>query len=52
VVQTVVDEIRVDLKPVDEAKKGEHISIKTEMLIRRSDKLYKMIDAKEAKQRR
>jgi putative protease len=37
---------------VEEAKKGERISIKTDTIIRRSDKLYKMIDAKEAKQRR
>ncbi len=52
VVQTHVTEVRVNLEPVEEAKKGEMISIKTETLIRRSDKLYKLVDAKEVKERR
>ncbi len=51
VVQTTVTEIRVDLDAVEEAKKGERISIKTDTKIRRADKLYKMIDAKEVRQR-
>lgn len=51
VVQTTVTEIRVDLDAVEEAKKGERISIKTDTKIRRADKLYKMVDAKEVKQR-
>ena len=52
VVETIVEEIRVDLKPVGEAKKGERVSIKIEPKLRRADKLYKMIDAKEVKERR
>lgn len=52
VVKTTVDEIRVDLKPVDEGKKGERISIQIEEKVRRADKLFKMIDAKEVKERR
>ena len=52
VIETVVKEIRVDLKPVEEAKKGEHFSIQIDEKIRRADKLFKMIDAKEVKERR
>lgn len=39
-VMTTVDEIRVDLKPVPKAVKGEHFSIKTDTKIRPSDKLF------------
>ena len=35
-----VDEMRVDLKPVDTVRKGESFSIKTDKKIRPSDKLY------------
>jgi len=52
VVETTVKEIRVDLKPVAEGKKGERISIPIDTKIRRADKLFKMIDAKEVKERR
>ncbi len=51
VVETFVTEVRVNLEPVEEAKKGEMISIKTETVIRRSDKLYKLVEAKEVKHR-
>ncbi|MDR1743812.1 MAG: U32 family peptidase [Dysgonamonadaceae bacterium] len=44
VFQTAED-IRVDLKPVQEAVKGEHFSIKTEQKIRPNDQLYKMVEA-------
>ncbi|WP_407401001.1 peptidase U32 family protein [Sodaliphilus sp.] len=37
---TTVEEIRVDLKPVEKAVKGEHFSIKTDAKIRPSDKLF------------
>lgn len=47
VVETVVDEIRVDLKSVPKAVKGDSFSIKLEEKIRRADKLYKVVDAKE-----
>ncbi len=51
VIETTVKEIRVDLKPVEEAKKGEQISIQIDERIRRADKLYKMVDSKEVKHR-
>lgn len=35
-----VEEIRVDLKPVDKAVKGDHFSIKTGVKIRPSDRLF------------
>lgn len=39
-VMLTITEIRVDLKPVDRAVKGEHFSIKTDTKIRPSDKLF------------
>ena len=51
-VKSKVVEIRVDLKPVNETVKGETFSIKLEDKIRRSDKLFKIIDASEARQRK
>jgi putative protease len=51
VVETSVTEIRVDLKSVEEGKKGERISIPIDTKIRRADKLFKIIDAKEVKER-
>ncbi len=47
VVEITVKEIRVDLKNVDEAKKGDNFSIPVDTIIRRSDKLYKVVDANE-----
>ena len=44
VVETVVKEIRVNLVPVPTAIKGERFSIYIENTVRRSDKLYKLID--------
>ena len=38
-----IDEIRVDMKSVDETVKGERFSIKIEDKIRPSDKLFKMV---------
>lgn len=40
-VQTV-DELRVDLKPVEVAHRGDHVSFKVEEKVRPSDKLYKL----------
>ena len=40
-----VEEIRVELKPVQETVKGEHFSIKTNEKIRPSDRMYKFIPA-------
>jgi putative protease len=42
-----INEIRVDLKEVDSAAKGELCSIKTTDYLRRSDKVYKWVDSKE-----
>ncbi|MBN1925480.1 MAG: U32 family peptidase [Prolixibacteraceae bacterium] len=52
VVQTAVKEIRVDLKSVDEGLKGERISVPVETKIRRADKLFKVVDAKDIKDHR
>ncbi len=52
VIQTVVKEVRVELKPVEEGLKGQRISVPVENKLRRSDKLYKLVDAKEVKSRR
>ncbi len=43
VVEIIINEIRVDLKPVGSTKKGEIFSIKTPELIRRGDKMYKLV---------
>lgn len=51
VIQTKVEEIRVNLESVTEAKKGERFSIHIKDKIRRSDKLFKLIEASEVKQR-
>ena len=48
-ISVTIEEIRVDLKKVEVAKKGDHFSIKIDQVIRRSDKLYKVVDAKEIK---
>ena len=52
VVQTVVKEIRFDMKPVEEGLKGQYISVPVDTKLRRSDKLFKVVDAKEVKDRR
>jgi putative protease len=52
VVQTVVKEIRFDLQPVGEGLKGQRISVPVDIKLRRSDKLFKVVDAKEVKERR
>lgn len=44
VIEQIVDEIRVDLQPVDKTVKGELFSIKTQAMVRRNDKLYKLIE--------
>ena len=50
VVYSHIKEIRVDRKPVNKATKGEYFSIAIENQVRRSDKLFKMVDAGEVKQ--
>ncbi len=44
VYEDVVKEIRLDLDPVDSVKKGDVCSIKTNDLVRRGDKLYKVVE--------
>ena len=45
VVELVVPEVRVELKPVDEAPKGCFCSISIDQKIRRSDKVYRIVEA-------
>jgi putative protease len=40
-----VSELRVDLKPVEQAQKGDKLSMPVNVLIRRGDKVYKWVDA-------
>ena len=47
IIETKVAEIRVDMASVPETKKGERFSIPVEHAIRRSDKLYKIIEVSE-----
>jgi putative protease len=49
-VKTIVAEIQLDKQSVDEAPKGSYISIPIDTKIRKSDKLYKIVDASEVKQ--
>lgn len=49
VVEYIADEIRVDLKVTEIALKGDLCSIKTEDYLRRSDKVYKLVDASEVR---
>jgi putative protease len=49
VIRDHVREIRVDLKQVRTARKGDRFSIPVETVVRRSDKLYKMVDASEVR---
>ncbi len=52
VVQTKVHEMRFDMGPVEEGLKGQLISLPIDTKLRRSDKLFKVVDAKEVKQRK
>jgi putative protease len=46
VVELTIDEIRVDLKSTGKAVKGEKLSVPVKELIRRGDKVYKLVDAR------
>lgn len=48
-IKTTVQEIQLDRIPVNEAPKGSYISIPVEEKVRKSDKLYKVVDASEVK---
>jgi len=45
VMQTVVEEVRVEMLPVEEATKGSYCSVTVPLKVRRSDKVYKIVDA-------
>ena len=47
--EDVVDEIRLELEPVEKVEKGALFSIKTKELVRRNDKVYKIVKASELK---
>ncbi len=44
VYEDVIEEIRVDLKPTERTVKGEFCSIPVKSLVRRGDKLYKVVE--------
>jgi putative protease len=43
--EDIISEMRVNLKPVEKAEKGEFFSIKTKEIIRRNDKVFKIVTA-------
>ncbi|PLX07978.1 MAG: collagenase-like protease [Marinilabiliales bacterium] len=43
VYEDIVEEIRLELEPVNEVKKGDLFSVKTKDVVRRGDKLYKIV---------
>jgi U32 family peptidase len=45
VIETVVEEIRVNLEPVNVAERGVRCSFAVEEKVRRADKIYKIVDA-------
>lgn len=47
VCEGIVDEIRIDLKPVESAKKGDVCSMIVPIAVRRNDKLYKVVPVEE-----
>lgn len=47
--EDIVKEIRVDLKAVETALKGDYLSIKTKELLRRNDKVFKIVPAEQVK---
>ncbi|MFC2097342.1 peptidase U32 family protein [Bacteroidota bacterium] len=50
VINNIIEEIRVDDKSVKRAVKGDRFSIPMDTIIRRSDKLYKIVDVSEIKE--
>jgi len=50
VIEYTVEEIRVDLRVTEKAKKGEFCSIKITDFLRRSDKVYRWADAERTKE--
>lgn len=48
-IEMTVDELRLDKKPVDHAPQGSYVSIPVPEIVRRSDKLYKLVPAEYAR---
>jgi putative protease len=46
VYEDTIEEMRVELKPIQKAVKGNYFSVKTRELVRRNDKVYKIVSAK------
>lgn len=47
--EDTITEIRLELAPVSEVKKGDLFSVKTKELVRRNDKVYKIVKASDLK---
>lgn len=47
--EDIAEEIRLEFEPVKEVKKGDLFSLKTKELVRRNDKVYKIVKASELK---
>ncbi len=47
--EDIVKEIRVELKSIETAEKGDFLSIKTNELVRRNDKVFKIVPAEKVK---
>lgn len=47
--EDIAEEIRLEFEPVQEVKKGDLFSLKTKELVRRNDKVYKIVKASELK---
>jgi putative protease len=47
--EDIVEEIRLELEPVKKVEKGALFSIKTKELVRRNDKVFKIVKAPEIK---
>ena len=47
VYEDTIDEMRLDLIAVDKVKKGDVFSFKSKSLLRRNDKIYKLIAVEE-----
>ncbi len=43
--EDIIEEMRVELNPVEKVEKGTYFSIKTKEIIRRNDKVYKIVSA-------
>ena len=48
VYEHTVNEMRVDLKPTPHAVKGEALSIATSQIVRRGDRVYKLVDTRQS----